>query len=209
MERFDIPDGSTEMTYAEAIRRAVGYQMQHDNRVLVYGLGVDDSTGMYGTTLGFDKRFGSDRCFDMPLSEDAMTGYGIGLAVSGFRPIYVHQRADFLLLCMNQLVNMAAKVDYLSSGELKCPLVVRAVIGRSWGQGAQHSQSLYSLFGNIPGLEVIVPASANDVYNAYSNAHKTERPTIIIEHRMLYKAYSNVQNEGKMPTSSKVSKETI
>ena len=135
---------------------------------------MDDSTGMYGTTLGFSERFGSDRCFDMPLSEDAMTGYGVGLAVSGYRPIYVHQRADFLLLCMNQLINMAAKVDYLSSGKLKCPLLVRAVIGRSWGQGAQHSQSLYSLFGNIPGLEVIVPASANDVYNAYSNAHKTE-----------------------------------
>ena len=150
MENFEIPDDNAELTYAEAIRKAVGNQMQQDKSVLIYGLGVDDPTGMYGTTLGFNKYFGDDRCFDMPLSEDAMTGYGIGLAISGYRPIYVHQRADFLLLCMNQLINMAAKVNYLSSGKLKCPLIVRAVIGRSWGQGAQHSQSLYSLIGNVP-----------------------------------------------------------
>ena len=134
------------LSYAEACSNATKLSMRRDENVLVYGLGVDDPKGMYGTTLGLVEEFGSERCFDTPLSEDAMTGMGIGLAMSGYRPIHVHQRFDFLLLCMNQLINMASKVKYLSNGKENCPLIVRAIIGRSWGQGAQHSQSFHSFF---------------------------------------------------------------
>ena len=168
--------------------------------------GVDDPAGMYGTTKGYVESFGSNRCFDTPLSEDAMTGYGVGLAMRGYRPIHVHQRADFLLLCMNQLINMAAKIKYVSNAQESAPLIVRAIIGRSWGQGAQHSQSLYSLFGNIPGLEVLVPATANDVYNTYKNLLRQNEPAIVIEHRMLYKTKSTIIESGQLPESTQVSR---
>ena len=194
-----------EYSYADAIRISIQEEMRKNRKLLVYGLGVDDPTGMYGTTKGYAEEFGKDRCFDTPLSEDAMTGYGIGLAIRGYRPIHVHQRADFLLLCMNQLINMAAKINYVSNNRETAPIVVRAIIGRSWGQGAQHSQSLYSLFGNIPGIEVLVPATAHEIYNTYKNLLGQDKPAVVIEHRMLYKTKSRVFNEGKLPTCSKIS----
>ena len=195
-----------QVTYADAIRMSIYEEMKQNEKILVYGLGVDDPTGMYGTTKGYVESFGSNRCFDTPLSEDAMTGYGVGLAMRGYRPIHVHQRADFLLLCMNQLINMAAKIKYVSNAQESAPLIVRAIIGRSWGQGAQHSQSLYSLFGNIPGLEVLVPATANDVYNTYKNLLRQNEPAIVIEHRMLYKTKSTIIESGQLPESTQISR---
>ena len=112
------------INYGEACGEGTKFSMRRDQKVLVYGLGVDDPKGMYGTTAGLAEEFGKDRCFDTPLSEDAMTGVGIGLAMNGFRPIHIHQRFDFLLLCMNQLINMAAKIRYLSKiiGIFPCSL---------------------------------------------------------------------------------------
>ena len=103
-------------SYAQAIFEATFLKMQEDESVFVYGLGVDDAKGMYGTTLDLHKEFGSLRNFDTPLSEDAMTGVGIGAALAGQRPIHVHQRMDFLLLCMNQLINIASKTSYMFNG---------------------------------------------------------------------------------------------
>ena len=134
------------INYGEAIYEAITQEMARDENIFVYGLGVDDPKGHYGTTKDLHKKYGKLRSFDTPLSEDAMTGIGIGAALAGLRPIYVHQRMDFLLLCMNQIVNMASKIRYISSGEHSVPLVIRAAIGRSWGQGAQHSQALQSFY---------------------------------------------------------------
>lgn len=178
--------------------------METNPKVLVYGLGVDDPTAMYGTLSGFPQKFGPNRCFDTPLSEDSLTGYGIGLAVAGYYPIHVHQRTDFLLLCCNQLINMAAKVKYLSDGRHSCPFVVRAITGRSWGQGSQHSQSFHSLFANIPGLRVLTPSTPQDVYNVYLNVFKDHVPTIVIEHRMLYGVKGDVQPVSHIPSLSKI-----
>ena len=100
---------SRTITYAQALYEAARQEMERDESVFIFGLGVDDARGMYGTTMDFHKVFGADRNFDTPLSEDAMTGVAIGAALAGMRPIHVHQRMDFLLLCMNQLVNIAAK----------------------------------------------------------------------------------------------------
>lgn len=198
---FPTPSGEI-LSYSEAIWRAVGQSMEENEKVIVYGLGVDDHTAMYGTTRDYKEIFGDSRCFDTPLSEDAMTGFGIGLALRGFRGIHVHQRADFLTLCMNQLINMAAKIDYVSNGTQKCPFVVRAIIGRSWGQGAQHSQSLYSLLSNIPGLTVLVPATPQDAFNCYYHSLKTDSPSIIFEHRMLYKTQSSIHITEELPSVS-------
>tara|TARA_B100000700_G_C15062474_1_gene866803 strand:- start:7230 stop:8288 length:1059 start_codon:yes stop_codon:yes gene_type:complete len=197
-----LPNSS--ITYAEAIRLGIGKQMSLDKSVLVYGLGVDDPKAMYGTLQDFPSIFGADRCFDTPLSEDSLTGYGIGLGVAGFKPIHVHQRTDFLLLCCNQLINMAAKIKYLSNGFNNCPFVVRAITGRSWGQGSQHSQSFHSLFANIPGLRVLTPSTPQDAYNVYSNIFNDYVPTIVIEHRMLYGVESKIKTSKSLPKVTKL-----
>ena len=184
------------INYAEALYEALYQEMDRDPSVFVYGQGVDDAKGMYGTTLDIHKNFGPDRCFDTPLSEDAMTGVGIGAAIAGMRPIHVHQRMDFLLLCMNQLVNMAAKLSYMTEGAVSVPLVVRGIIGRSWGQGAQHSQALHSYFMHIPGLKVFAPTTPYDAKGCMISAIRDNNPVIFMEHRMLY------GNSGIVPEAS-------
>jgi pyruvate dehydrogenase E1 component beta subunit len=174
------------LTYAQAIAEAIRQEMGRDPDVFVMGQGVDDAKGMYGTTLGLHEEFGADRNFDVPLAEDAMTGIGVGAALAGLRPIQVHQRMDFLLLCMNQLVNMAAKQSYMFSGAHAVPLVVRAVIGRSWGQGAQHSQAFHSYFMHVPGLKVVAPTTPHDVKGCLIAAIRDNNPVVFVEHRMLY-----------------------
>jgi len=132
------------ISYAEAICEATAQEMERDPRVVVIGQGVDDFKGFVGTTSGLAEKFGPDRVMDTPVAEDGMTGVAIGMALAGLRPIHTHIRMDFMLLAVNQLINMAAKSRYMSGGAVHVPLTVRTVIGRSWGQGAQHSQGLHS-----------------------------------------------------------------
>lgn len=175
-----------QLTYADALYEATAQEMDRDPNVFVFGLGVDDVKGMYGTTKDLHKRFGALRNFDTPLSEDAMTGMAIGAALAGMRPIHVHQRMDFLLLCMNQLVNLAAKASYAFGGTHSVPLVVRGIIGRSWGQGAQHSQAFHSYFMHVPGLKVFAPTTPYDAKGCMITAIRDNNPVIFMEHRMLY-----------------------
>jgi pyruvate dehydrogenase E1 component beta subunit len=175
-----------EITYAEALHEATVQEMDRDPKVFVLGLGVDDPLGMYGTTIDLHKRFGRSRCFDTPLSEDALTGVAIGAALAGMRPVHVHQRMDFLMLCMNQLVNIAAKMSYTFAGSVNVPMVVRGIIGRSWGQGPQHSQSLHSFFMHVPGLKVVAPTTPHDAKGCMIAAIRDNNPVIFVEHRMLY-----------------------
>ena len=130
--------------------------------------------------------FGPDRVFGTPLSEDAMTGIAIGAAMAGMRPIHVHIRMDFLMLCMNQLVNIAAKSRYMYDGQVQVPLVVRCMIGKSWGQGAQHSQGLHAMFMHVPGLKVVAPSNAYDAKGCLIAAIRDDNPVIFVEHRLLY-----------------------
>ena len=178
--------------YVDALREAFELELERDPDVFLFGLDVDDHKGIQGSTIGLQQKFGSDRVFCTPLSEDAMTGFAIGAAMAGLRPIHVHIRMDFMLLCMNQLVNMAAKSHYMYNGQVKVPMVVRAMIGRSWGQGGQHSQSLYSLFMHIPGLKVVAPANAYDAKGCMISAIRDNNPVIFIEHRLLYTLESYV-----------------
>ncbi len=189
-------DNLKEINYGEAIYEGCYQEMEKDDSVFVYGLGVDDPKGHYGTSKDLHKAFGEKRNFDMPLSEDAMTGVGIGAALAGLRPIYVHQRMDFLLLCMNQLVNMAAKIRYMSSGQHSVPLVVRSAIGRSWGQGAQHSQSFHSYFMHVPGIKVVAPTTPHDAKGCLIASIRDNNPVIFLEHRMLY------SNTGYVPSET-------
>lgn len=179
-------ESSRTLTYGEAIFEATYQAMEQDDNVIVLGLGADDPKGLFGSTKDLHKHFGAHRSFDTPLSEDAMTGVAIGAALAGLRPIHVHQRMDFVLLCMNQLVNLAAKMSYMFAGRLQVPLVVRNVIGRSWGQGAQHSQALHSFFSHIPGLKVVAPTTPYDAKGTLFSSIRENNPIIFVEHRMLY-----------------------
>jgi pyruvate/2-oxoglutarate/acetoin dehydrogenase E1 component len=172
--------------YAEALREATAQEMARDPSVLVFGLDVDDHRGIYGTTRGLAAEFGPQRCFGTPLSEGAMTGVGIGMALAGLRPIHVHIRQDFLMLAMDQLVNIAAKAHYMWGGTVKVPLVVRSVIGKSWGQGAQHSQALQSFFMHLPGLKVVAPSTPYDAKGTLVTSIRDDNPVMFIEHRMLH-----------------------
>ena len=148
--------------YVDAIRDALETAMSIDDRVVVIGEGVPDPKGIFGSTVGLQERFGKNRVFDMPLIENAATGICVGAAMSGLRPILTHQRIDFALLSMDQIVNVAAKISYMFNGQLSAPLVIRAIIGRGWGQGPQHSQSLQAMFSHVPGLRVVMPATPVD-----------------------------------------------
>src|SRR5229473_2754418 len=194
------------LSYVGALREAVAQEMERDESVFVMGLDVDDHKAIQGSTEGLQRRFGADRVFTTPLSEDAMTGVAIGAAMAGMRPIHVHIRMDFLMLCMNQLVNMAAKAHYMYGGQVDVPLVVRAMIGKSWGQGAQHSQGLHSLFMHIPGLKVAAPSNAHDAKGCMIAAIRDDNPVIFVEHRLLYfsEAYTPQDSYTVPPGHSRV-----
>lgn len=180
------------ITYEEAIALSLAQEMERDPSVFVYGLDVTDHKKIFGSTKGLEK-FPEKRFFGTPLSEDAMTGVGLGAALNGLRPVHVHIRVDFLLLAMNQLANMIAPAHFGSGGKLKVPLVIRAVIGRGWGQAFQHSKSLQSIFAHIPGLVVVMPSNAYDVKGLLASAIRSDNPVIFLEHRWLYWL------EGKVP----------
>ncbi len=183
------------LTYAEAIREATEQEMTRDPRVFVFGIGVDDFKAVYGTTRGLLEQFGSSRVFDTPLSEDAMTGLAIGAALAGWRPIHVHIRMDFVMLGMNQLVNIASKAHYMYGGTVSVPIVVRSVIGRSWGQGAQHSQGLHALLMHVPGLKVVAPGTPYDAKGTLIESIRDDNPVMFIEHRMLHAQKGYVPEE--------------
>jgi len=182
------------LSYGEALHEALHQEMARDEGVFVLGQGVDDLKGQYGSTLDLHKDFGADRNFDIPIAEEATTGVAVGAALAGMRPVHVHQRMDFLMLCMNQLVNMAAKYHYMSAGQVSVPMVVRASIGRSWGQGPQHSQAPYPFFMHVPGLKVLAPTTPHDAKGGLVAAIRDNNPVVFVEHRLLF------GNKGVVPT---------
>jgi pyruvate/2-oxoglutarate/acetoin dehydrogenase E1 component len=183
------------LSYQDAIREAIFQEMERDPRVFVMGVGAPTHPYIFGTTKGLLENFGSNRCFDTPISEDAMTGFALGAAIKGLRPIHVHIRADFLLLAMNQLINNLSTFSYSTDGKHGAPIVIRAIIGRGWGQGYQHSKSLFSYFTHIPGLKVIAPTTPYDVKGLLTEAIKDDNPVICFEHRWLYWAEDVVPEE--------------
>lgn len=190
------------MTFREALALALAKEMEADPAVFVFGLDVPDHKRIFGSTQGLVEKFGIERCFGTPLSEDAMTGVALGAALSGLRPVHVHIRADFMLLGMNQIANMLSNLRYMSGGKLRLPLVIRAVIGRGWGQSAQHSKSLHSLFAHLPGLKVVLPTTPQDAYSLLRSAIRDENPVIFLEHRWLYDIEGEVDEEEVIPVGA-------
>lgn len=184
-----------EVKFADAILEATDQKMKEDPNVYLIGLGVPDPKGIFGTTLGLAHKHGFHRVMDMPTSENAMMGIAIGTSLLGMRPIMTHQRVDFFLLAFDQLINNGAKWHYMFGNRMKAPLVIRLMIGRGWGQGPQHSQSLQSAFAHIPGLKVVMPASPYDAKGLLVSAIEDDNPVIYLEHRWLHSTFGQVPEE--------------
>lgn len=183
-----------ELTYWEALSEGLIQAMERDDSVFTMGVGVDDPKGIFGTMLAAHRKFGKARVFDIPLSEGALTGAAIGAALHGMRPVMVHARNDFLLVAMDQIANTAAKWPY-SSGGAHVPVVIRAIIGRGWGQGSQHAQSLQATFAHFPGLKVVMPATPYDAKGLLIASIREDCPVIFLDHRRLYDQNDEVPEE--------------
>ncbi len=182
-----------KLTFSQAINQAFIDAMKSDEKVLCLGLGATDPKGVFNTTSGLEKLFGSQRVFDIPTSENAITGICVGLSIGGYKPVLTHQRLDFALLSLDQIINNAAKLHYMFGGALNCPIVIRMIIGRGWGQGPTHSQNLQMLFAGIPGLKVIIPGSAQDAYSQLRASIESPDPIIFLEHRWLHNSFSEIK----------------
>ena len=185
-----------KLKFKKAILEATCEAMSSDASIYFMGQGVNSPKAIYGTALGLKKLFGSKRVMDMPFSENALTGIATGSALAGMRPILAFYRVDFFLRALDQLINNAAKWNYMSAGMLKVPLVIRLIIGRGWGQGPQHSQSLQSLFSHIPGLKVVMPSNAYDAKGLLLSAVKDNNPTLFLEHHWLHETFGNVPKDS-------------
>ncbi|HWJ36324.1 MAG TPA: transketolase C-terminal domain-containing protein [Steroidobacteraceae bacterium] len=181
-----------EMTFAQAINDALHVALATDQDVITYGLGTGDPKEIFGTTKGLREKFGDDRVFDMPTSENAMTGIGIGAALYGLRPVLSHQRLDFALLSLDQIINNAAKWHFMFGGQRSVPITIRMIIGRGWGQGPTHSQNLQAIFAHVPGLKVVMPSSAADAKGLLLSAIFDPNPVIFLEHRWLHNLKGDV-----------------
>jgi pyruvate dehydrogenase E1 component beta subunit len=189
-----------QITYAQAINEALDLALETDPNVLCFGLGVPDPKGVFGTTIGLQEKHGETRVFDMPTSENGMTGIAIGAALSGMRPVMTHQRLDFFLLAMDQLVNNAAKWHYMFGGQSSVPLTIRLILGRGWGQGPTHSQNLQSWFAHIPGLKVVMPSTPEDAKGLLIEAIFDPNPVIFLEHRWLHNSVAHVpEGDSRIP----------
>lgn len=182
-------------TFAQAIHEGLEQALADDPRVCVMGPGVPGPTGIFGTTRGLAERFGADRVMDMPSSEQAMTGFALGATLDGYRPVVVHMRVDFAVLAMDQMVNQVAKWHFMYGGRLRAPIVFRLIIGRGWGQGPQHSQSLQAWFAHVPGFKVAMPASPRDAKGLLVAAIRDDSPVVLVEHRWLYGISGDVPEE--------------
>jgi len=186
---------TTELkTYAQAVCDALSECARRDPSVLLLAEGVDDPSAVFGTLRGIQDVAAPDQLIEMPVAENGLMGVAVGAALMGKRPVISFHRVEFALLAMEQIVNNAAKMHYITGGMHQVPLVVRAVVGRGWGQGPEHSQSLETLFAHIPGLKVIMPSYPVDAKRLLQGAVEDPNPVICIEHRWCHYA------SGEVPT---------
>ena len=172
--------------YREALAEVMADAMDKHDNTMIIGQGVNDFKGLFGTLHGLHERYPT-RVIETPIAEDSIAGVCLGASLNGMYPINTHIRADFGLLIFNQLINLAAKYKYMFGGLFEVPMMFRFIVGRSWGQGAQHSQSLQSLLAHIPGLVVLMPSSPRAIKESYEFAISEYRgPVVMLEHRLMY-----------------------
>ena len=175
-----------EKSFIDATKDALNLSMRLDKNVIVFGLGVGNSSNIYGSTEGLKEKFGKKRVFDTPSSESALTAMAAGMSLNGLRPVLIHQRFDFMIYSLDQIVNWISLWSYKSGAKSQMPITIRAVIGKGWGQGPQHSKSLHSWFSHLPGISVLYPSSPSEAKGCFMSSIFSNFPTIIFESRSLH-----------------------
>src|ERR1700692_1843035 len=187
--------GIREITFAEAVREAIAEEMRRDPRVFIMGEDVAEAGTPFKVLSGLVEEFGTMRVIDTPISEAVITGLGVGGAMTGMRPIVDVMFGDFITLAMDQIVNQAAKVHYMSGGKLKVPIVFRTTLGATRRSAAQHSQSLHAWLSHVPGLKVAMPSTPYDAKGLLKTAIRDENPVVFFEDKMMYKLKGPVPDE--------------
>ena len=176
-----------ELTFAEAIREALAEEMRRDPTVFIIGEDVAEAGTPFKVLSGLVEEFGTNRVFDSPISEPGFSGIGVGAAMTGMRPVVDLMFGDFLTLAMDQIVNQAAKIHYMSGGKMKAPIVFRTTLGATRRSAAQHSQSLQAWVSHVPGLKVVIPSTPYDAKGLLKSAIRDENPVVFMEDKMMYK----------------------
>jgi pyruvate dehydrogenase E1 component beta subunit len=181
-----------KLTYAHAISEATDQAMQLDESVIIIGQGTRDRGHIFGSVEGLFDKYGPQRVIEMPLSENAIAGICVGAALNGLRPMLILQRVDFMFLALDQIINHASKYHFMFGGKVKVPVTIRLIIGKGWGQGPQHSQSLHSMFSHFPGIRVVMPSNPYDAKGLLLNSIFSDDPSVIFEGRPLYSEENEV-----------------
>jgi pyruvate dehydrogenase E1 component beta subunit len=184
-----------ELTFGQAVREALAEEMRRDTRVCIFGEDVAEAGTPFKVLSGLVEEFGTQRVLDTPISEAGFTGIAVGAAMTGLRPIVDIMFGDFITLTMDQMVNQAAKVHYMSGGAWKVPMVMRTTLGATRRSGAQHSQSLHAWFSHVPGLKVVMPSTPYDAKGLLKTAIRDENPVVFFEDKMMY-----TKLKGPVPT---------
>jgi acetoin:2,6-dichlorophenolindophenol oxidoreductase subunit beta len=187
LPEVDTAVETRELTFGEAVREALREEMQRDDRVFVMGEDVAEAGTPFKVLAGLVEEFGTRRVIDTPISEAAITGLGVGAAMTGMRPVVDIMFGDFLALTMDQLANQAAKIHYMSGGEWRVPLVVRTTLGATRRSAAQHSQSLHAWVSHVPGLKVAVPSTPYDAKGLLKAAIRDDNPVVVFEDKLSYR----------------------
>ena len=175
-----------EITYREAVREALREEMRRDEHVFVIGVDVAAAGGVFKVTAGLLAEFGPERVIDTPLSEAAIIGASVGAALMGMRPITEIMFADFATIAADGIINSAAKLHYISGGEMSVPMVIRMAYGAGPNWGSQHTQSIESWLANVPGLTIVMPSTAYDAKGMLKSAIRSSNPVVFLEHKLLY-----------------------
>lgn len=186
-----------KIKFSKLINKTLEFSMKLDKNMICYGLGINDPKAVFGTTENLFEKFGKKRVFDVPTSENALTGVAIGAGINGVRSVTTHQRLDFFLLAMDQIVNSASKWHYMFDGKMSVPITIRLIVGRGWGQGPTHSQSLQSWFAHIPGLKVVMPSLPDYGSDLLYSSIFDPNPVLFIEHRWLHNIETNKKSKFK------------
>src|ERR1700739_4100101 len=176
-----------EITFAQAVREALAEEMRGDARVCIFGEDVAEAGTPFKVLSRLGEEFGSKRVIDTPISEAGFTGVGVGAAMTGLRPVVDIMFGDFITLTMDQMVNQAAKVHYMSGGKWNVPMVMRTTLGATRRSAAQHSQSLHAWFSHVPGLKVVLPATPYDAKGLLKAAIRDQNPVVFFEDKMMFK----------------------
>src|SRR3990167_4255394 len=190
-----VETSGREITFGQAINEALAEEMRRDLRVFIIGEDVAEAGTPFKVLSGLVRQFGPERVIDSPISEAGIAGLGVGAAMTGMRPVVDIMFGDFVTLIMDQVVNQAAKIHYMSGGKLKVPLVIRTTLGATRRSAAQHSQSLHAWFSHIPGLKVAVPSTPYDAKGLLKSAIRDDNPVIIFEDKLMYQLKGPVPDD--------------